>query len=224
MSNPNPPKPLQQKPPLGKNSLPQAVIHFKGQVKPENCPSFVQMVTSLNHTLLEPPKHSHIHVVSVKWTAASNLVVHAQAPSPSALVLALKATQASYESDHLIIKDITPNMTWSHMTLSHIFTGKNSKTSAYSPEDLHEELSTHNPNYASLTIRQLPSWVRNPKNFKDRQLSSISFAFEDPDGNHLRQLIGTPLTTFGNLRCTLKAWAPPKKSPQKGKPPSAADN
>ena len=70
----------------------------------------------------------------------------------------------------------------------------------------------NNPNYALLTIRQLPSWLRNPRTFKDGQISSISFAFEDHDGSTARRLAGTTLTAFGNLRCTLKAWEPKKST------------
>ena len=103
-------------------------------------------------------------------------------------------------------------------------TSKGPDLPVYSPEAIHEELSMHNPNYASLIIRQPPSWIRNPKNFTDGKISSISFTFEDPDGSLAHQLADTPLTAFGNLRCTLKAWTTPEKPLQKGKHPSAADN
>jgi hypothetical protein len=56
----------------------------------------------------------------VKWTPASNLVVHAQAPSPTVLVTALKAVQTSIKNDQLIIKDVIPNTRWFRMTLSHV--------------------------------------------------------------------------------------------------------
>jgi hypothetical protein len=218
-----PTKPTHTKSTPGKNSLPQAVIQIKGHMETESRPSFVNLVTNLNKSLHEHPKHSHVRVVGVKWTASSNLVVCAQAPSPSALVSALKAVQASLVTDQLIIKDITPNMRWSCMTLSHVFTGKGTNSPAYSPEALHEELTMHNPSYAALTIRQPPSWIRNPNDFADGQISSISFAFEDTDGSLARQLTGTPLTAYGNLRCTLKAWVPLKKTPQKNQQASAVD-
>jgi hypothetical protein len=50
-------------------------------------------------------------VVGVKWTATSNLLVCTQAPSPSALVTALKVVQAALINDdeYLVIKDIIPN-------------------------------------------------------------------------------------------------------------------
>ena len=177
------PKPTQPKLPNKKNTLPQVVIQFKGHIESKNCPSFVDLVTKLNESLHKNHKHSHVCVVGVKWTASSNLVVRTQAPSPTALVLALKAVQATLITDLLIIRDIILNTRWSCMTLSHVYTGKEPDLSPHTSETLHEELSTHNPTYAALTIRQSPSWIRDPKKFTDGQISSISFAFEDPDGS-----------------------------------------
>jgi hypothetical protein len=116
----------------------------------------------------------------MKWTQASNLLTRAKAPSPSVLVAALEAVCLALIDDQLIIKDIIPNARWSCVTLSHVLTGKDPDTTAHSPEAIHDKLSTHNPNYAALTICQLPSWVCDPKSFKDGQVSSVSFAFEDP--------------------------------------------
>lgn len=111
--------------------------------------------------------------------------------------------------DHqMVINDIIPNARWSRVTLLHVFSGKTDDSPPHPPEVIHEELATHNPNYAALTIHQLPSWVCNPGSFQDGQVSSISFTFEDPDGSHAHQLLGSSLTTFGNLQCTIKAWTP----------------
>ena len=151
----------------------------------------------------------------MKWTVASNLLVCAQAPSPSILVAALEAVQEVL-TEHYTIKDIIPNTRWSRVTLSHIYTGMDEPNScAFSPEEIHKELTTHNPTYAALTIQQLPSWVHDPESFRVGQVSSISFAFEDSDGTQAHQLLGSTLTAFGSLRCNIKAWVPPKKTPQK---------
>ena len=90
----------------------------------------------------------------MKWTAASNLLVHAQAPSPSVLVAALEAVQAALIDDDemLDIKDIIPNTRWSRMTLSHVLTSRGPDSPVHSPEEIHEELATNNPNYAALSI------------------------------------------------------------------------
>jgi len=153
-------------------------------------------------------------VVGVKWTSASNLLVRAQAPSPSVLVAALEEVRWVIEVHQLKIRDIIPNAKWSRVTISHVYTGKEENLDAFSAETLHSELTKYNPAYASLTIRQPPSWVRNPQSFKDGQLSSLSFAFEDPDGSLAQRLIGSSLTAFGNLRCAVRTRVTPTKSPQ----------
>ena len=180
---PTPPKIKISPPSIKGNPLPQAVIRYQGHIGTADRPSFIDLVPKLNRSLHIHPKFSHVRVVGVKWTPASNLLVCAQTPSPSVLVAALKAIQETFTSDQLIVKDIIPNTRWSRVTLSHVYTGKGPDSPALSPEAIHEELNTHNPNYATLVIRQLPSWVHNPDSFKDGQVSSISFAFEDPDGS-----------------------------------------
>ena len=147
------------------------MVRYQGHVNPEDRPSFAELVPKLNDSLHILPKFSHVRVVGVKWTQASNLLVCAQAPSPSVLIAALEAVRLALIDDQLIIKDIIPNARWSRVTLSHVFTGKDPDTTAHSPETIHDELSTHNPNYAALTIHQLLSWVRDPKSFKDGQVS-----------------------------------------------------
>lgn len=53
--------------------------------------------------------------------------------------------------------------------------------------------------------------------FSNEQISSISFAFEDPDSSITQRLVGTSLTAFGNLRCYVKPPISPKKL-QRGTP------
>ena len=209
---PPPPKPIRSTPPVKRELLPQAVVRYYDHVNVEIRPSFAELVPRLNSSLRDHPKFSLIHVVGVKWTAASNLLVRAQAPSPSVLVDALEAVMMDLKGGMAMrVKDIIPNARWSRVTLSHVFTGKGPDLPAHGPNDIHEELTAHNPNYASLTIRQPPSWVRDPTTYKEGQVSSVTFAFKDPDGSHARWLIGSSLTAFGNLRCTVKAWVTPKK-------------
>ena len=190
------------------------VVQYHNHVDTKDHPSFADLVPQLNSSLHDYPIFSCVHVVSVKWTTASNLLVCAQAPSPSVLVAALEAIITDFKGGmKMRVKDIISNVKWSQVTLSHIFAGKGPNSPTHSPCDLHEELVAHNPNYVSLMIQQ-PSWVQNPESFKDGQIS-ISFAFEDPDGSYAHQLIGSSLTAFGNLQCTVKAWITPKKTLQK---------
>ena len=130
----------------------------------------MDLVTNINTSLQDSPKHLHVRMVGVKWTSSSNLVVHAQAPSPSALVAALAAAQPTLSSDLLIVKDIIPNTRWSCVTLSHVYTGKGPNSPHYNPDTIHEELAANNLSYAHLTIQQLLNWIHNPSTFKDGQI------------------------------------------------------
>ena len=208
------PKPKQDQPPSPKKfSLPQAVIRFKSHVDPQSRPSFTDLVNTINTNLICDNHYSHVCVVGVKWTASANLLVRAHAPSPTELVDTLESA-TKLMTFPAYIKDIIPNVRWSCVVLSNVFTGKAPDSPAHPPHIIHHELSTANPEYKNLIIRQFPAWLRNPDSLKDNQLSSISFAFEDPDRSLSRRLIGSSLTAFGNLRCQVKAWAPPKKTPQ----------
>jgi hypothetical protein len=80
------PKPKNPQPPPRGERLPQAVIRFQGRVDAKSRPSFTELVPLLNSSLRKNDKFSHVKVVGVKWTPVSNLVVRAQAPSPSVLV------------------------------------------------------------------------------------------------------------------------------------------
>jgi hypothetical protein len=198
--------------------LPQAVVRYRGSIDNGHRPIYVKILESLNGALASSTYHKHVLVVGVKWTAGSNLVVRARAPSPTALVSALESVQEALEDDHRVINDIIPNTRWSRVTVSYVYSGKEPSSSAHSSSALQQEFAAHNPAYASLTIRQAPSWTRDPASFRDGQHSSVSFAFEDPDGSIANSLAGVPFTAFGNLNCPVKLWVRNKKPKKKAMP------
>jgi hypothetical protein len=74
------------------------------------------------------------------------------------------------------------------------------------PQECHVALIAHNPSYASLTITQLPSWVRSPSSYTPGTSSSLCIAFEDQDGIKLRILLtNCYLFCFSN-RATVRKW------------------
>ena len=116
----------------------------------------------------------HVRVLGVKWTAVSNLLVHTNAPSPDELVAALESATAVMAT-LAPIKQIIPNVRWSCVVLSNVYTGKTPDSPAHHPTILNLELPTANPEYRNLTIRQFPSWLQNPDSLKGNQLSSVAF-------------------------------------------------
>jgi hypothetical protein len=68
------------------------------------------------------------------------------------------------------------------------------------PKQCHDTLSRHNPAYRELRITQLPSWVRKPDSYGPNSVSSLAFAFEDPDGQKLRSFLNAgPFYAFGTV-------------------------
>ncbi|KAI0250930.1 hypothetical protein BJV78DRAFT_1282840 [Lactifluus subvellereus] len=66
--------------------------------------------------------------------------------------------------------------------------------------------------YASLTITQKPSWVRDPATYQNGASSSLSMSFEDPDSTDAQTLLcQCTLYAFGHV-ITVKCWkqTPPK--------------
>ena len=77
---------------------------------------------------------------------------------------------------------------------------------AFPPDRIHTALSAINPTYASLTVTQKPSWVCPPSSYAPGTISSLSVAFEDPDGSKLKALLAEHyLYIFGN-RASVKKW------------------
>ncbi|KAI0311491.1 hypothetical protein OF83DRAFT_1033859, partial [Amylostereum chailletii] len=84
---------------------------------------------------------------------------------------------------------------WSKIILSGVFTRSLPDDPVFSDETLQEAL-IRNPQVAKLNITQPPRWIR-PANTIEGLKSSVSFAFEDPDGSHLKSLLKTTLYMFG---------------------------
>lgn len=145
-------------------------------------------------------------MVGVKWTTASNLVVRARASFSMVPIAVLEAVCGTIIDDHRVIKDIIRNTRWSRVDVSHIYSGKEPNSAPHSVQTLREELAAQNPAYAALTIQQPSTWVQDPVSFTNGQLSSVTFAFDNPDGSIFWRLVGSSLTAFGNPRCAVKPW------------------
>ena len=74
------------------------------------------------------------------------------------------------------------NVKWSKLRINSIPTGKADTRGSYTPDEVQNALVTENTAYATLTITQKPSWVRDPSSYQPGSISSLSFSFEDPDG------------------------------------------
>jgi hypothetical protein len=151
-------------------------------------------------------------LAAVRWTAKGNLVITA-GPSSSAVSLLTAAPHINaILSTILKLPSHSPftqpraNTKWSKITINGIPTGASPTRAPYSPEECHAALAAINPTYATLQITQKPSWVRPPKSYPHGSASSLSVAFEDPDGSKAKAILAERyLYAFGN-RASVKKW------------------
>ena len=101
------------------------------------------------------------------------------------------------------------NIKWSKILLNGVPTRASNDSGSVGPasSDLcHTILVQINPSYTSLTITQKPSWVCPPFFYSSNSVSSLFFAFEDPDGTKLKSLLAEHyLYSFGH-RAQVKKW------------------
>ena len=190
-------------------------IGEKGQVKPEI------LCQNLNKDLaaVTPPQ---VQLVATRWTAKGNLVITGgPATTPHTLQLATPHISASLScslhlSSNTPITQPRPNTKWSKITINSVPTGASQVRSPYSPDECHAALAALNPIYASLSITQHPSWVRLPTSYKSGSISSLSVAFEDPDGSKLKVLLAEHYLYAHGNRATVLKWKYHQKN-SKGK-------
>jgi hypothetical protein len=172
---------------------------------------------ALDHT-----NPTQVCTAAARWTAKGNLVIWGGANTMASQIAAAlphfaKALQASLSAMATSAPQSPPtihnNIKWSKLCINAVPTGKTDTLEACSPEQVHTALASENPAYATLTIMQLPSWVRNPASYAQGSSSSLSFAFEDPDGSNAQHLLRLrTMYAFGHV-ITVKRWkdTPPKK-------------
>ncbi len=151
-------------------------------------------------------------LAAVRWTAKGNLVITAgPSSSPVSLLSAAPHINAILSTtlklpSHSPFTQPRANIKWSKITINGVPTGASSTRNPYTPEECHAALAAINPTYASLQITQKPSWVRPPSSYNHGSASSLSVAFEDPDGSKAKTLLAERyLYAFGN-RASTKKW------------------
>jgi hypothetical protein len=169
---------------------------------------------------------------AARWTAKGNLVVWGGANTTAPqLISSLPHFSEALQTSLSALSDSNPpspltlrhNVKWSKLRLNAVPTGTSDTRGAFTPDEAHAALVTENPAYASLTITQKPSWVRDPKTYKSGATSSLSVSFEDPDGTGTQNLLRhRTLYAFGRV-ITVKRWkqTPPKRAPSKPAPITA---
>jgi hypothetical protein len=99
-----------------------------------------------------------------------------------------------------------PNTKWSKISINGVPTGVTDTHGAYNPTENHNSITTNNPSYTRLSITQRPSWVHPPTSYTKGSISSLSVAFEDPDGSLLRSLLAEKYLYIHGHRATIRKW------------------
>src|SRR6266705_936071 len=156
-----------------------------------------------------PPRSQR---AGVRWTVKGNLVIRAgPSSSPVSLLTAAPHINAILSTtlklpSHSPFTQPRANIKWSKITINGVPTGASSTRNPSTPEECHAALAAINPTYATLQITQKPSWVRPPNSYSHGSASSLSVAFEDPDGSKAKAILAERyLYAFGN-RAPVKKW------------------
>src|SRR5712672_912978 len=170
---------------------------------------------------LATSSHSAVRLIAAKWTAKGNLILTGDT-STSLNVLLPAANHIAAIIGARFAKT-TPtaraNTKWSKLFINAVPTGKSQSWEPFNPDECHQALLENNPAYASLTVTQKPSWVKAPSSYLVNTTSSLTVAFEDPDGTKLKSIVeGRHLYAFGT-RLNTKKWkqksltTPPSNQP-----------
>ena len=177
---------------------------------------------AINEGVKTHPAISQVRVSAARWTARGNLVITAGPTTPEKL-LNSALVQIAYYAKKILTIPIHANTTaranvrWSRLLLNRVPTGTTDESEAHDPNTCHESLLAENPSYATLTITQRPSWVKTPSSYTAGSVSSLSFAFEDPDGSLATALLSEKELYIFGAAAAVKKW---KQKPPQKKPPT----
>ena len=198
-------------------------LPVEGRLRPE------LICETLNKKLGEvsPPQ---VQLAAVRWTAKGNLIITAGPSSTPVSLLSAAPHINAILSTTLQLPSHSPftqpraNTKWSKISINGVPTGASPTRTPYTPEECHAALAAINPTYASLQITQKPSWVRPPSSYSHGSASSLSVAFEDPDGTKMKALLAERyLYAFGN-RATVQKWKYRLKKTKENSKPNADEH
>jgi hypothetical protein len=151
-------------------------------------------------------------LAAIRWTARGNLVITG-APSATPHTLQIAAphistifTQAFQIPSDKALPAARPNVKWSKISINGVPTSVSNMCSAYTFTENHDSLKLNNPAYAALLVTQRPGWVCPPTSYTTGSISSLSLAFEDPDGSKLRTILAEHYLYIHSHRATICKW------------------
>jgi len=196
------------------------VISLNGAIPEGNRQRPEAICEALNSGISKIAGYAPMQFVAARWTAKGNLVLTAGPSTPLHFLCQNTTNISKLVAQTLQLPLLSPpivrtNTKWSKILINGVPTGKSDSRAPHTPEECHTALAAHNPAYANLSITHKPSWVHSPTSYMSGAISSLSVAFEDPDGSKLKTLLAERyLYLFGN-RATIKKWKHANVKPNK---------
>jgi hypothetical protein len=196
-SKPNPQKPV------------EFVVRFpEGKLPREHRLEPPLLVARLNRKFAETPSAQSFRAVAASWTANGNVKIFFP---PGANVhelskeghLRLIASAVVGEHDTHAVTGF--NGRWTKLVIGNVLVRHWDSPNQFSPAELMEELRFSNATaFENLRVTQEPRFVLPEERIAGSH-SSISLAFEDPDGSIGKKLLRTTIFMFGN-KTTVREW------------------
>ncbi|KAH9169715.1 hypothetical protein EDB89DRAFT_2194199 [Lactarius sanguifluus] len=206
---------------------PTSHVNLHTTLKPSHHPSIIARIMTEDPTNHPPPhilcntinealkraSHSCVHLSSARWTMKGNLVLTGgHANTLQQLLSARNKISESITSKfpnihkHSTAIHIEANIRWSKIRINNIPTSVSNNRGPWTPDECHEALLTDNPGYTKLNITQRPSWVKHSDTYRKNTMSSLVFAFEDPNSHLAQDLIDSRRMYIFGTDATVKPW------------------
>ncbi|KAL1672712.1 hypothetical protein EV122DRAFT_283689 [Schizophyllum commune] len=173
------------------------------------------IVRKIGAALQASPLHSQVRVSAAKPSHAGNLVIVA-GPETTAkeLVAASDTIVAALKPEYPICRTELVDV-WEQVVLDHVPTGvANDRPGAFTEAECNTTLAANNALYRQLELKMPPRWVRDPSSYTPGSFSSLTFAFRDPDGTMLRQVLASgTFFAFGAV-AKVRRWKPKPRTPK----------
>ena len=184
-------KPAPRKPP----SPVRFVVRYKGAPPAaDSRPLSLILSKKINRKLSSIPTAEGLQVIGTHWNPSGNLILtFPPSANPKLIAVNLPSIREALDldPDHTISRDTR----WSKVVLAGVLAREVPDGPVFSNEDLLDSLSDM-PIVSKLTVTQPPSWIR-PSDQIQGLKSSVTFAFEDPDGSLIKEVLKTQFFMFG---------------------------
>jgi hypothetical protein len=172
------------------------IVRYLGHLPTQDQRLLPKIISSrINAKLSMIPSAKGLSILGSHWNASGNCVLTFPPQTSTKLIeehFPAIRNAMGLNKNQVISRD-TP---WSKVTLRAVYARDSPSSNVYSEDDLLTSLMA-NPVMSKIKITQMPRWVRCPEDI-DGFKSSISFAFEDPDGQLIKLILKTQLFMFGS--------------------------